>query len=647
MFQRRYGLHFDFHAKPFEGMPAIGETLSEDDIREICRRVKPEFIQIDCKGHPGYASYPTRLGNAMPMICKDTLSLWRRVTKEEGVKLFMHYSGVMDERFCQEHPECAVLRLDGTRSPNVTRTFGHRYADMLLIPQLLELAGVYGVDGVWVDGECWATEVDYDPETVSAFENETGLILKGHEGDLDSAEMQAFRAYCRKLFMDYVQYYTDKVHAVYPDFMITSNWLYSDYMPEKVCVDVDYLSGDFNPWNSVCSARVAGRALAGQGKGWDLMSWNFRVNREGYAAGVYVKSPQQIMQEAASVLSLGGGFQNYITQRKDGSPRMEQIRPMEQVFDFVRARVPWCYGCEAVPQVAVFMSAHDRYLECKGLFGRDGGERIMGLVALLCDMGHSVSVVSEHSFEKGYPLIVVPELYRELEAGTAKQLLRYAREGGSLLLIGPNTIACMIRAGAPLTMENCTQERQVFSLDGEGFASVYGSSCAVEAQGAEVLARRYGEEREAGQPFALCLKYGKGMLSCVGADIGLAYQEARQSAHPKLLARVMARLYQPLARIESAEGTVELTLLHRDNALLLQLTNMNGPHHDTRTPSFSNIWPCRDVRLALRLKAKPRAVTQRPCGKAVDFKWEGDTLRFTIDRVDYHEIVEIETGAPE
>ena len=642
MFQRRYGLHFDFHAKPYEGMPAIGETLREEDIREICRRVKPEFIQIDCKGHPGYASYPTKLGNAMPDMAMDTLALWRRVTREEGVKLFMHYSGVMDERFCQEHPECAVLRLDGTRSPNVTRTFGHRYADMLLIPQLMELAGVYGVDGAWVDGECWATEVDYDPETVSAFEAETGFCLKGHEGDRSSAEMRAFRAYCRKLFMDYVRYYTDKVHEAYPDFMITSNWLYSDYMPEKVRVNVDYLSGDFNPWNSVSSARVAGRALAGQGKGWDLMSWNFRVNRAGYAEGKYVKSPKQIMQEAASVLSLGGGFQNYIHQRKDGSPQMEQIRAMEEVFDFVRARVPWCYGCEMVPQAAVLLSAHDRYLESRGLFGRDGGERIMGLVSLLCDMGQSVSVVSEHSFEGGYPLIAVPELYEGVSADTAKRLLEYAKRGGSLLLVGCNTLRCFIETGAPFGTETYSKDMRLFSMDGEEFAAVYGS-CAVKAQGAEQLAGLYSDERAEPEPFALICPYGKGRIACIGADIGIAYHEARQSAHGKLMKAMLKRLYTPLASIVSAEGTVELTALKREGRLLLQLVNMNGPHADTRTPSFDAIWPCRDIHLSLRLDKAPAAVTQRPSGASLPFDWDGETARIVLDRLEYHEIIEIET----
>ena len=41
--------------------------------RRICQLLKPDFIQIDCKGHPGWASYPTKIGNAMPEFEKDTL----------------------------------------------------------------------------------------------------------------------------------------------------------------------------------------------------------------------------------------------------------------------------------------------------------------------------------------------------------------------------------------------------------------------------------------------------------------------------------------------------------------------------------------------------------------------------------------------
>ena len=42
-----FGIHLDYHAKP-EYAVAQGKYLKEDDIRKICRLLKPDFIQIDC-----------------------------------------------------------------------------------------------------------------------------------------------------------------------------------------------------------------------------------------------------------------------------------------------------------------------------------------------------------------------------------------------------------------------------------------------------------------------------------------------------------------------------------------------------------------------------------------------------------------------
>ncbi|MEZ4900452.1 MAG: hypothetical protein R2822_01095 [Spirosomataceae bacterium] len=55
------GLHFDFHA----GMSDthIGQTVTEAMIDSLLSQVKPDFIQIDCKGHPGVSSYPTKIGH--------------------------------------------------------------------------------------------------------------------------------------------------------------------------------------------------------------------------------------------------------------------------------------------------------------------------------------------------------------------------------------------------------------------------------------------------------------------------------------------------------------------------------------------------------------------------------------------------------
>ena len=134
MRDRYFGLHFDFHASPEKcAGVAIGETLAAEDIEWICRELKPDFIQTDCKGHPGWTSYPTALGNAMPAFKGDPLRLWRDVTKEFGIGLYMHYSGVVDRKYVADHPEEQTKGPDG--SPNgwfSTRTNG-RYADDLMI----------------------------------------------------------------------------------------------------------------------------------------------------------------------------------------------------------------------------------------------------------------------------------------------------------------------------------------------------------------------------------------------------------------------------------------------------------------------------------------------------------------------------------
>ncbi|MBQ4510068.1 MAG: hypothetical protein II984_05035, partial [Clostridia bacterium] len=137
-----FGIHYDFHANPND--PIQGTTLNESDIREICKTVKPDFIQIDCKGHRGWTSYPSKLGNSINKFDKDTLALWRKVTNEEGVALYMHYSGIYDIKYCSENPEQAIYKADGTYSDTTVRLDG-RYADDLLIPQMLELIEDYDV----------------------------------------------------------------------------------------------------------------------------------------------------------------------------------------------------------------------------------------------------------------------------------------------------------------------------------------------------------------------------------------------------------------------------------------------------------------------------------------------------------------------
>ena len=68
-------------------------------------RTRPDWVQTDCKGHPGYTSWPTSVGSPSPGVVKDSLRIYRDVTRELGIKLGVHYSGVWDARAVELHPD--------------------------------------------------------------------------------------------------------------------------------------------------------------------------------------------------------------------------------------------------------------------------------------------------------------------------------------------------------------------------------------------------------------------------------------------------------------------------------------------------------------------------------------------------------------
>ena len=251
------GIHFDLHAG--EDCTEMGKNTTPEMIERIIDLVQPDYLQIDCKGHPGLSSYPTKVGHPAPGFVGDPLRVWRDVTARRGVALYMHYSGVWDSKAVKEHPEWAAVNADGGTNSRATSFFGP-YAEKLLIPQLRELAGDYGVDGAWVDGECWASVPDYGQAALRAFRDSTGIQnVPRKPGDPHWYEFLQFH---RQMFRDYLNHYIAELRQTHPEFQICSNWAFTDHMPEPVCAPVDFLSGDYSPQNSVNSARLSARFLA-------------------------------------------------------------------------------------------------------------------------------------------------------------------------------------------------------------------------------------------------------------------------------------------------------------------------------------------------------------------------------------------------
>ena len=398
-----FGVHFDLHAS--EDITNAGKTLTPEMVDTFLTKVKPDFIQIDCKGHPGISSYPTKVGFHVKGFDKDPLKLFREVTEKNKVALFMHFSGVWDGKVVKEHPDWSTVKANGERSTEKTSFFSP-YLDKYMIPQLKELSD-YGVDGAWIDGECWAVELDYGDASLARFTKETGITeIPRKSTDKYYPE---FVEYTRKLFREHFQKYVNAIHEYSPKFQITSNWAYSSLMPEKVTVAVDYLSGDVTPQNGVYRSAFEARCLAPQGKPWDLMAWGFSWN--GGKMPMSIKSSVQLEQEAAQIMAMGGGVQFYYQQNRDLSLKPWLATSLTEIGKFCRERQQFCHKAKTVPQIALLYPTASYQKHANRPFS-NSTNMLQGAMNLILDGQYPVEILMEHHLEgkmAQYPLIVIPE----------------------------------------------------------------------------------------------------------------------------------------------------------------------------------------------------------------------------------------------
>ncbi len=644
------GIHFDFHAG--SDCTEVGKNTTPEMVATILERVRPDYIQIDCKGHPGYSSYPTKVGNPAPGFVGDPLRVWREVTAKRGVALYLHYSGVWDSRAIELHPDWAARNADGSLNRNAVSVLGP-YVDRLLIPQLRELAGDYRVDGVWVDGECWATVPDYGDAAEAAFRAATGRTKIPREpGEPGWFEWMEFH---REGFRKYLRHYLAEVNRTHPDFEIASNWAFSDHMPEPVSAPVAFLSGDFSPQNSVNSARFSARCLANQGQPWDLMAWSFANVKSGPRQQ---KSALQLQREAALVLAQGGGFQAYFTQRRDGSVDLSKMDAMAEVARFCRERQEICHRAVIVPQVALLYSRASHARQSPQLFTPNSPtvRSLRGVLQGLVESQQAVQIVSEHHLRgrmSEWPVIVLPEC-DYLDAEFHDELVAWVKRGGRLLLIGPKTAglfqpevnvtsAAVSTDASPASAPARDSVRLEIGDRRAEFTTAFRAvkpGPGVRTVGVIRLATAAASTNRAVWPAATIASIGQGAVAAIWLNLGERCAEAKTPAARVVVNAVLRELFpRPMVEVKGSPD-VDVSLARQRGKLLVHFVNTSGPH--ASEPFVDSLVPVGPLQVTLRSGTRPKRASLEPGGRAVEFNHANGETRFVVPEVAVHGVLVIE-----
>jgi hypothetical protein len=654
-----FGLHYDLHANA--GDTDLGTRCGEADLVPMLELMGPDFVQTDCKGHPGQTSWFSRVPDATvsPGVVKDAMEQWRAATRKLGMPLHCHYSGIWDKAAGEKHPEWCVQTHEGQAAgapfgANAGKPTGEKmcprsgYLENLLIPQMLELIDRYGVDGFWVDGDLWGVEPCYCERCRAAFSARTGIATP--PADEKDPHWPAWWNFTRESFEEYVTRYCDAVHAHKPGVLVCSNWLQTFKHPGEPKVPTDWISGD-NAWVwGLDGSRCEARFLSTRGKPWDIMLWSFYCSHGmGRTDSPWTMKPAQMLQqEAAVLLSFGGNVQVYeaATGLRSGQLvpwRMQRLRAMGR---FVKHRQALCQGGETIPQVAILHSEHHLRAKPSGrnLMWNVDVAPVQGAVFSALECSYGVDILDEWALLDRldeFPLIVAPEQDRMSDA-MAAALKRYVARGGRLMLTGAAVYERFGGEFLGVTAGRIEESKAYQAPAADGMVPVYSATwrlleCAGAKSLGELGTTSLTDDRLLPHPAATLHPVGRGSVLYVPCDLFRDFQHNRYPMTREFVRECLRPLAGRLPIIVRAPACIDVALRKQGRRLLIHFVNRgSGIPNQPANGAIDEIPPVGPIAVRIRCPKTPRRVRLAFESEEVEWAWADGELRAVVHAVCIH-----------
>ncbi len=659
-----FGLHYDLHAGANDTV--LGTRCSEDELVPMLKIMAPDFVQTDCKGHPGYTSWFSKVANAsVPEgLTHDAMAQWRAATRILGLPLHCHYSGVWDQAAGAKHPDWCVVTADGK---GAGAPFGQNagaptyekmcprspYLDELMIPQMLELIDRYEVDGFWVDGDLWAVEPCYCDKCRAAWTQQTGIAEP--PTTFEDPNWPRWWNFTRESFYEVVTKYCDAVHNHKEGVLVCSNWLQTFKNPGKPAVPTDWISGD-NSWVwGLDGSRCEARFLSTRGKPWDIMLWNFYCSHGmGQPESPWtVKPPEMLMQESAVLLASGGNVQIYEHPPvRDGRLVEWRQKRMAEVSEFVKARREVCQHTDSLPQIAVLHSEHHLYADVRGnnMMWNVDASPVQGAVFAMLENSYGVDILDEWALLPRlteFPMIVVPE-QTDMSAEMVDALKKYTQEGGALLVSGSGMYnrfgsEFLGFAGEETENDKCFDipandgSVPLFSKEWRLGTTTTGTALGNIGRGSLL------EDKIMPNPAAVINQVGKGQVLYVPTALFRDFAHNRYPMTRSFIGEITAKLLpNPVIRVK-APTCIDVTLRQREDEIIIHFVNrISGIPNTPNNGAIDEIPPVGPIIIRLNMEKAPKNVTSVFDANNADWQWNAGVLTIQVSSVYIHSAVVVE-----
>lgn len=628
--KRFLGFHFDFHAKKED--KDIGKNIDQALIEQFLTTVNPDYVQVDTKGIYGISSYPTKIGFTSTDYPSDILKIWRNLTSKYGIGLYSHYTTLMDEEAASRFPALARIKNDNQKDKTKVSIFSS-YTEDLFLPQVNEFISDYNLDGIWIDADSWAFEPEYGDKVISELNSETSL------NTIPSTESNNYKQYIEFLRNEYENYadnYVDRIHTMDPDFKVGINWAYSKMMPEPIKIDVDYLSADMSGKNWIYDAAFDARVFSSYNKPWDLMSWSF------YDKGI--KPEKLLLLEAAEVISMGGGYQSYWFQQRNGGFDRNNLGLMKKIADFCRDREPFCFENNIIPQVGVFFSRETWAENTNTIYNGGGNDNIQGIASLLLDAGSSVQIIMEHDLNSLslYPFVVLPESHT-MSLSVKNKFISYVNNGGKLLIIGSKASE-LFKSELNVSFTEQFVYKKFALKNGNTFGTFDLPYAQINpSNSSDVVSRTHMADNNSKtfSPFVTSRKLGNGVISGLYSDIGDYYYKNSSDLLKDVIKDIMLKLFPAQTINVLVDKKVHVNYSEKNGRRFVHLVNADHIKPFMYAEYYEQFIPLNNINLSILLADQPQRIILQPENKEIPFNYSGGKVNLKLDNLDIYSILEI------
>lgn len=654
-------VHLDFHTSGL--IPGIGAAFDKRRFQEALKVGHVNSVTLFSKCHHGYSYHPTKVGRMHPHLKFDLLARQIEACREIDVRCPIYLSAGLDELAAFAHPTWVVKKKDGTTYKPLEvewfvriLRFNSPYLDYLC-DQIREVVQRWpDNDGIFLD--IIGTRCDYSDDALKEMKQ------LGYNPEVD-ADVQR---YGEDVLHRYFKATTAAAKSVRRDTPVFHNAGHISLGARKALSFNSHLELESLPTGGWGYDHFPMSARYVITQKWDFLGMTGKFHNTWGEFGGF-KRPEALRYECGAMLAYGAKCSIGDQMHPNGEMNLDTYRLIGAAYAEVERKEPWCDRVKPVAKIALVSSVQNQ-ASWRGGHGQSfvGDE---GAGRMLLELHLPFVVLDEHADWAAYDLVVLPDDFVMTPAKLGRAQA-YLKQGGRIIaagsaLLNETQTDFAVDPGAKLLgRSTCDPDYLVATkltpdVPVKSPIVILGGAYEIKPTTARVLVERRNSyfnrtwEHYCSHQHAPDAPERVSPAAVIGDQIAYfahnlfaAYRTYGQPLYRDFFAAALHRLFEGKLPVETnLPSTARVNLMDQRRErryvahLLFAVTSNRGTFHGQNVEIIEDLVPLRDVRVALRVPRKVKAVRLVPEGAELPFAVEDGAVSFTVPEFTAHQMVEL------